>query len=86
MPLAGGSIGSGTEKDPLVEQVWHSGLPHRRIIGNRMYGGYCPPRGCRLRGYYAPRRYRYYRPYRGYRYRYYRARYRYRPRVYIGIF
>src|SRR5215216_7517395 len=31
-----------------VEHVWHSGLPHRRVVGDRVYGGRCPPQGCPL--------------------------------------
>jgi hypothetical protein len=45
MPLAGGILGDrGSES--LVQKAWHSGYPHRRIVGNRVYGGTCPPQGC----------------------------------------
>ena len=48
----------------LVKRVWHSGMPHRRVIGDRVYGGDCPPGGCPLytqpdllrRGFGDPRR------------------------------
>ena len=48
MPLGSGieSGASATRNDGLIEKVWHSGMPHRRIVGNRVYGGDCPPQGC----------------------------------------
>ncbi len=47
MPFAPGASASAiTLDDSMVQKVWHSGLPHRRIVGNRVYGGTCPPRGC----------------------------------------
>ncbi|MCB8822697.1 hypothetical protein [Microvirga rosea] len=30
----------------MLHKAWHSGVPHRRVIGDRVYGGYCPPQGC----------------------------------------
>jgi len=30
----------------LIQKAWHSGMPHRRIVGERVYGGRCPPQGC----------------------------------------
>ena len=32
--------------EAMVQKVWHSGMPHRRIVGDRVYGGNCPPQGC----------------------------------------
>ena len=30
---------AGTARDALIAKVWHSGYPHRRVIGDRVYGG-----------------------------------------------
>ena len=47
MPIpAAPDIGPGS--DVLIEKAWHSGLPHRRVVGDRVYGGRCPPQGCPL--------------------------------------
>ena len=40
-------IATALPEAPVVH-VWHSGLPHRRVVGNRVYGGTCPPQGCPL--------------------------------------
>jgi hypothetical protein len=46
-PIASASsIGAGGQMDTLVHKAWHSGVPHRRIVGKRVYGGNCPPQGC----------------------------------------
>jgi hypothetical protein len=34
------------QSDTLVQKAWHSGMPHRRIVGDTVYGGRCPPQGC----------------------------------------
>ncbi|MGH6770887.1 MAG: hypothetical protein ACRECO_17915 [Xanthobacteraceae bacterium] len=51
-PAAAAPLGSGSSSAVaprgLVQQVWHSGLPHRRVVGDRVYGGRCPPQGCPL--------------------------------------
>ena len=47
-PLSGSAMQAGTAPDTLIEKAWHSGLPHRRVIGDRVYGGRCPPGGCPL--------------------------------------
>jgi hypothetical protein len=48
MPIGGSSLSGAPSVDPgdLIQKAWHSGLPHRRIIGERVYGGTCPPEGC----------------------------------------
>ena len=49
MPLAPGASASAVAlDDSMIQKVWHSGLPHRRVIGTRVYGGTCPPQGCPL--------------------------------------
>ena len=49
LPWTGaGAARSAETAETLVEKAWHSGLPHRRVVGSRVYGGTCPPRGCPL--------------------------------------
>lgn len=37
---------SAEPREAMVQKVWHSGTPHRRIVGDTVYGGNCPPQGC----------------------------------------
>jgi hypothetical protein len=48
VPLGGGIAGglNETAPDVMIQKAWHSGMPHRRIVGDRVYGGRCPPQGC----------------------------------------
>jgi hypothetical protein len=48
MPLGAGSVAgeSSSSIDTMVHKAWHSGMPHRRIVGDTVYGGRCPPQGC----------------------------------------
>ncbi len=48
IPLGAGLISNINRyaDETIIQKAWHEGLPHRRIIGNRVYGGTCPPRGC----------------------------------------
>lgn len=45
MPLANQSA-SQPDHASMIQKVWHSGMPHRKIVGDRVYGGNCPPQGC----------------------------------------
>jgi hypothetical protein len=47
MPLGmAAAAGQTVETGSMVQKIWHSGVPHRRTIGERTYGGTCPPQGC----------------------------------------
>jgi hypothetical protein len=48
MPLGTGSLAgaSAAASETMVQKVWHSGMPHRQIVGDTVYGGRCPPQGC----------------------------------------
>lgn len=50
LPVGVGAMAGVREaaSEGLVVKAWHSGLPHRRVLGDRVYGGRCPPQGCPL--------------------------------------